>query len=327
MKDTIWITWEYQVRNRNLSKAINVPLYEIIHETKTTLGRYIKSSIATVRLIKRRKPSVVFHQSPSIVLAFLLTSLKPVFGYKIVVDVHNAGIKPGEGKYALLNALAKYSLLRANLLIIHNETVRKLIPCDDSRIFILPDPLPDTYLINKDTIQMDKFINILFICRWSADEPYEEVFKAAQILLNTEPNLRILITGKIPKHIQALELPKNIRLLGFVETKEYNRRLATAHGAIALTTRTDSLNCAGYEAMAHEVPMILSDSPVLRNFFFRGYLFTQNTAPDIASNIKDLVAHRCELKEELAKHKRAYANQYAAKIKNFNKRVNDLINL
>ncbi|MAI63399.1 MAG: hypothetical protein CL600_00715 [Alteromonas sp.] len=325
MKDMIWITWEYQVRNRNLSKAINVPLYEIIHETKTTTGRYIKSSIATLQLIKRQRPQVVFHQSPSIVLAFLLALLKPFFGYKIVVDVHNAGIKPAEGKYGLLNAFAKFSLLRANLLIIHNEAVRKLIPCDDSRIFILPDPLPSTCPMDKTTINKNEFVNILFICRWSADEPYEEVFKAARLLFDIKPNVRILITGKIPKHIQTLELPENIQLLGFVETEEYNRRLVTAHGALALTTRTDSLNCAGYEAMACEVPMILSDSQVLRDFFSRGYIYTQNTATDIASNIQRLIAQRDELKEEIGKQKRIYSNEYTAKIENLKKHVNALI--
>ena len=64
----VWITWEQQRRNAGVAAALDVPLYECALRYRG-LRRYAVSLAWTFRLLRERRPEVVFVQNPSIVLA------------------------------------------------------------------------------------------------------------------------------------------------------------------------------------------------------------------------------------------------------------------
>jgi glycosyltransferase involved in cell wall biosynthesis len=54
---------------------------------------------------------------------------------------------------------------------------------------------------------------------------------------------------------------------------------------MVLTEFTDCMVCGAYEAVALRVPLILSDTPVLREWFDQGVVFTKNNSSKIADAI------------------------------------------
>lgn len=317
--NAVWITWEYQVRNRNLSNALKVPLVEFDFDDYHRIVRYFFCTLATIKLLLVRKPRIVIHQSPSIFLAMLIAMLRPIFKYKVVMDVHNAGVRPAEGKYKILNWLARFSLKRADLVIFHNNIVASSVPdVQRNRVIVLADPLPAADLRSGSSVHSthEKF-KVLFICRWAEDEPYEEVLKAASVLAKGDYKIEITCTGKVPSKVLSQSMPVNVCLAGFVSNTEYSALLNSTHCVLALTTRKDSLNCAAYEGMAHEKPTILSNSPLLKRFFGMGYLYTDNNASDIVTNI--LVAR--DDFERLSQHIRAKKKMYQ---ESYSKEINNL---
>ena len=68
---------------------------------------------------------------------------------------------------------------------------------------------------------------------------------------------------------------------GFVPEDEYLALLQGADAIIDLTTREDCLVCGGYEGVAVERPLILSDTAAIRSYFSDGVRYTDNSADDL----------------------------------------------
>lgn len=283
----IWITWEDQVRNRSLASELGIPLFEIV-EAGSRPMRYLRSVAKTIRLIHRKKPAVVFHQNPSIVLGILVLLLKPLYKYKNVSDNHNAGIFPLEGKSGLLNRIGRTIFNYSDTAILHNEQIRgELASEKQNQVIVLPDPIPKIEPSDQ-AVQPSTPPAFVFICLWGQDEPYEQVFKAAE-LLNKHSDVVIKVTGNPPEQIRRTKLPDNIQLTGFVSRESYEEMLSNCTGILALTTRKNSLNCAGYEALAVGKPCILSDSETLQNFFGDAMVYTDNSPENIAEAVMTIL--------------------------------------
>lgn len=289
MRDTkrIWFTWEIQRRNRSMAKVLNMPFYELISKRKGLL-RYVELLYRTFVVIISVRPRVVFAQNPSIVLSLFVIILKPFFGYKVVIDEHNAGVFPAEGKSKVLTLISNYIMRQANLLLVTNDSLS--IHC--KRIggipFVMPDPLPLMAKACLDgVVTNDNRFRILFICTWAEDEPIEEVILAAnrldarqyQIRITGRPNLR---------YLENSQIPDSIKLLGYVSDEEYISEIFSVHAVIVLTNRENCLNCGAYESVSAGKPGILSDSAALKDYFSKGFIFTNNSQKDLVDKIHEL---------------------------------------
>src|SRR5207249_11301841 len=121
----IWISWERHRRSRELARALSVPLYEIVSRRSGRL-RSIDCALRTTGLLLRVRPSLLFVQNPSIQLATLASFLKPLFGYTLVVDRHS-NFDFSNTRDGLFNRLSNYGLRIADLTIVTNEAVQRLV--------------------------------------------------------------------------------------------------------------------------------------------------------------------------------------------------------
>ncbi|WP_405420067.1 glycosyltransferase [Marinobacter flavimaris] len=300
-KSVIWVTWEYQTRNRSLSGLLGIPLYEIVSE-KHGIRRYAESLLQTLRLIRSEKPDVVFCQNPSIVLSFFCVLLRKLFAYTVVVDEHNAGLFPLDGKSRLLNGIARYVVRKADAVIVTNTSLARQCTRWGGSPIILEDPLPDfvgQYSIEPPVSRSEKRgpFELLFICTWASDEPYTNVLQAAEAF--PEETLRITITGNPKGKADAAQVPTSVHLAGFLSKPDYVKQLASAHGVLVLTTRQDCLNCGAYEAVSLLKPGILSDTAALRRYFTGGFLFTDNSVESLKHNIRALIDEHHILQESV----------------------------
>lgn len=286
----VWITWEKQRRNEGISSALGAKLYEILCE-EGVCKRYLKSTWRTARILIRENPDLVIVQNPSLILATLAVILKPLLRYRCVVDAHNAGLFPLEGRSSLLNFLSNELQRRADLTIVTNEWLAEVVRRNRGRAAVLPDKIPQAPVTAP--FPLEGTTNIALVCSFGSDEPFAEVVEAARYL---PEGILIYVTGQYQGKVEPDTLPANMRLTGYLSEVQYWSLLGSADGVMVLTKRDDCLVCGAYEALAVEKPMILSDTKTLRGYFSKGGIYTASKAEDI----REAVVNFCRIKEQLA---------------------------
>ncbi len=290
-----WITWEKQIRNRSLSHKFNATLYEFDYQGNQLL-RYTKCIFNTLGILYKHRDGVIFVQMPSLVLAAVALISKPFFRFTLVVDAHNAGIFP-ENRW--MRALADIIIQKANFIIVTNQTLAEIVVARGGKALIIPDPLPN--LPDAETLRGLKIESgsVLFICSWASDEPFFEVFRAAEEL----SEFTFYVTGRSKgKELgYGRPLPKNIVLTGYLSDDDYHHRLATSEIILDLTTRENCLVCGAYEATALERPFIVSDKKAIREYFSKGCIYVENTTQDIVRGVIAMSAQHGQLKEQVVR--------------------------
>jgi len=294
MSKGIWITWEKQRRNKGISHALNWRLYEIAYDNKSKAYRYFISIIKTVSIILKENAQIVVAQNPSKILTFVVILLKKIFSYKAVIDAHNKGIFPLEGKSKLLMYFSNYFQRNADLTIVTNNTLKSIVESHNGKAYILPDKIPSIPEIAP--IPLHGRVNIVFICTFAEDEPYLEVIEAANKL---PEDIFIYVTGNFSGKIDDESVPNNVMMLGFVPDFEYWSILYSADIIMDLTTREGCLVCGAYEGVALIKPLILSDTKTIKSYFNKGCIYVEPTVISIVQGIKKAIKMRDKLSSEI----------------------------
>lgn len=308
----IWITWESQRRNKSLSKKLNAKYFEIL-TNKPWFIRYPVNLLKTLFIYRREQPHLIFVQNPSIVLALFSVLYGKFFNVPVVVDAHNAGVYPLEGASTCFNKIAIYIFRKASLTLVTNASLSEYVHENGGSAFVLPDPLPE-FPVPKKITQNNSTYSVLFICTWAADEPYLEVIKSAQ---NLDDSITIHITGKVrEKELQKIQslVARNINFTGFLPDEDYIALLYSSDIIIDLTTRENCLVCGAYEAVTSETPLILSDKRILREYFYKGVVFTDNNYIDISNNINYAINNHARLSQEIQQLKSELIEQWKTKL-------------
>ena len=113
---------------------------------------------------------------------------------------------------------------------------------------------------------------------------------------------QIYITGRLKPQDEALRqsAPPNVTFTGFVPEDRFIGLLHAATVVMDLTTRDNCLVCGAYEGVAAGKPLILSDSRATREYFSRGVVYTDNTPESIEQCLREALADRSRLAQEVA---------------------------
>lgn len=318
--NAVWISWETHTRSRSLSNALSIPIYEIV-VSGNRLYRYVVSIMKTFRLMGKKNPEVIFFQNPSIVLALILVLTRFIHKKKLIMDAHNAGVFPLEGRYRSLLIISRWLIQKVDLTIVTNNELAKVVSTLGGVAYIITDPIPELHCDSeeKESGRYPKGY-ILLICTWADDEPYNEVIKAMERLNYLEIELRI--TGNPPLEISRKLFNENIILEGFVSRRKYESLVCNSKLIIDLTTRKYCLVCGAYEAAAAGKPCILSDDKMARSVFRGGYLFTKNTEEAIAKSVENALNSLPTLEQKMRQFKLEYDSIMNKSIKEFKKTLN-----
>ena len=304
----VWITWGSYRRSRELARALNVSHYELefAHRKMT---KYIDLILRTWFILRNDRPEIVFCQNPSIVLSFFLVSVKRIFQFVLIVDAHNAGIFPFEERFSILNLMTRMIHRRADLTIVSNDRLKFVVEKADGRAFVLHDKIPSFHGISRRPLMGQE--NVLFICTFSEDEPYNEVIEAARKI---DRRTVIYVTGhrsRLPQEI--VDLPKNVIFTDFLPEDQYIEMIASADVIIDLTTRENCLVCGAYESIALGKPLIVSDTGALRELLPDGVLFTNNRSDDIADKIRLAIEDKMNLRANVRKLRESMETRWEEK--------------
>jgi len=196
------------------------------------------------------------------------------------------------------------------LTIVTNDQLAKEVAENGGRPFVLEDPIPQLKPTNR--IVLKGTHNIVFVCTFEKDEPYEEVIESAHYL---DTSICIYITGKYQKAEADIvkQAPLNVLFCGYLPEQEYVNLLQASDAVMDLTLMQDCLVCGAYEAVALEKPMILSDTFILRRYFYKGAVFTENNSRAIATSVTRAIRDRERLQYEVRELKQELETQWKGK--------------
>lgn len=309
MASRLWLTWEIQRRNRTLSKKLDAELHELISKKKGLL-RYCELIFRSYRLLIKQRPQLLFVQNPSLVLALWAVLNRPFFSYRLIVDAHNAGLYPAEGKSPWLSRVANFILRNADLTMVTNQPLASEVIKRGGRPFVLPDPLPELPASRKPDQPAKTNFALTCICTWAEDEPIKDVIDAVR---EFNDEVTLYITGRPPAWAQSMSRPEQVVLTGFLKEEAYLDLLGTSDALMVLTTRDNCLNCGAYEGVALEKPLVLSDTQVIRAYFDQGVVYTKADHHSIALAIRELMASSSSYQGQAAALKARLLTSWALK--------------
>jgi glycosyltransferase involved in cell wall biosynthesis len=228
-------------------------------------------------------------------------------GGVLVVDAHTRAVLRHDSVRPTFVALAR----RADVVIVASEALRARLAEHGVEALAIHDPLgrrSPTLAEGGGPAPRSRFV-VVFPAGWRDDEPVPALLEAARLV----PDIDIVITGR---STPALTVPANVRLTGYLDEDRYTTLLASAGAVLALTTRSMTMQRAGYEAMEHGRPLVASDTDVLREFFTAGTVFASPDAASLAAAIEEARRRAPELSAEMAvlREARVAEDQRAAEV-------------
>lgn len=145
--------------------------------------------------------------------------------------------------------------------------------------------------------------SFLFVCTFADDEPIPEVLEA----FARSPEFDVLVTGDFRKAgLDPARQPDNVKLLGFVEYREYLQYMAAATAVITLSRRDHIMQMAVEEAITLGVPVLTNHSPTLQEALGDAGHHVDISPGSIASGLRALVSRRRLMAEAAAvtRHRR-----------------------
>jgi glycosyltransferase involved in cell wall biosynthesis len=292
MVKSVWITWENQVRNRSMAKMLGAKLHVFAYGGKS-VKRYLICIYKTISALISEKPKIVYAQNPSIVLNYVLIFARFIFRYTLVSDAHFGGVIACNGSKLFQKALDLCNYF-VDLVIVTNKDHVNYIEALGGKAVICEDPLPDLEQYRTDD---ENDMHILYICSFDVDEPYEEAFKAADLL--KEEGFVMDVSGNYLKVNIAPGNYSSVNFLGYLPENAYYNKLFLSSVILDLTEYENCLVCGAYEAMSAEKPLVTSDTLSLKSYFTHGTIFTGHDAKSIADAIKSAYENRINLKDQI----------------------------
>lgn len=318
MKDVIFITWEKHQRTRTICTKLGIKLYEKISVHKG-LKRYISLCASTIKVIAKERPRVLVAQNPSVILCILALALRPFFRYQLFIDAHNEAVIPYIHNNTAFRFIARLLARKANLTIVTNSILAETVINHGGKPFILPDLLPASRNEPISLHSANDHFQITLISTYAPDEPYDEVFQA---ISNIPGNLKMFVTGRVPKNMDNKNIDPRIELTGYLSDQDYDALLHASDLIIDLTTMENCLVCGAYEALALEKPMILSKDPVNEELFPCAVL-TGNDAISISTAIKLAITDIKDIQRKTSVYKDKFSEKEQQNLSQFIEMIND----
>ena len=263
----------------------------------TILFKYIGQTFKTWYILLRDRPDAVFVMSPPVIAGLVVYPYCAIRGIPFVVDAHTGAFLDRRWRY--FQRLQLWLCRKAATTIVTNTFLSSMLEKNGGDATILPD-VPVRYPASDRSFEQEG-LSVAVICSFDYDEPVQVILETARTL----PDVTFLVTGN-PAKVQrmGLTLPPNLRLTGFLDNAAYGQLLRQADVVMALTTGKHKMLRAAYEAIYQGTPIIISDSPMLREEFAQGGIVVENSPEIIAAAVRRLQADPARYRQEVEELRR-----------------------
>jgi len=320
-----WV--KYQRRAASMQESLGYDLIFVDFNLKKKWLKpfdYLLKSCKTVKDIMLNRPAVLWVQLPPSPLLYIALFYKKINKHAIlIVDCHNGVFWGKWKKYLSVERLNQFDLI-----LVHNYLIKEIAEdfgLDREKLVILEDkPAIKNFSFE---VQGLSAINptVLMPCSFNADEPIDVVFEAARQI----PEITLLISGPKDKGKLLFDFskkPENVQLIGYLSLDDYEKVFRSSDVVLGLTTEDHIQLSVANEATGFEIPMVISDTPLLRNLFNKGAIYVETmNAHSIASGIKEALDHKDRLDREVKELKTERIQKWERMAQGLTERVNELL--
>lgn len=245
---------------------------------------YLSLAWRTLQLLRQRRPPVLWLQLPQLPLLWVALFYRFFFDRQVelVADCHNAVFRPPWSALPMGVAM----LSRCTAVLVHNRDVHVQalqmgVPADRLRVLEDVPPLrangalPPVPAAFKDRPHPW----VLYAGSLSSDEPVAEVLQAAHLLSAGV----MAITGRLSNAARnghnIERTPANVVFTDYVPVADFDALLMHCDVVLALT-RLDGIQLSVCnEALGFGRPMVVSDTPLLRELFGSAGVMVDSSNP------------------------------------------------
>ncbi len=255
--------------------------------------KYLMQAVHTLWVLARERPTAVHVQNPPFVCGLVVDLYCRISGARFITEFHSAAFGRA-WRWSL--PIQKYLARRAAMNIVTSDHWARIVGSWGGRTVVMHDPFLD--LPQGKVYRLGSGFNVAFIGTFAEDEPIDDVLSAARLV----PDVHFYITGDLDKAPVgvAADAPDNVTFTGFLDMNgEYLGLLREADAVMVLTTRDDTLQLAGCEAVAVGKPLVTSDWSYLRDLFGGVAIFVEPTSVAIARGVREVKERHAELIAEI----------------------------
>lgn len=255
---------------------------------RATALDYVNLARRTWRLLRERRPAVLWIQLPPVALLWVALAARRMLAprMKLVADCHNAMFRP---PWSRIPAGVGW-LRRCDAVLVHNDSVLRdalALGVPAARLRVLEDVPP--HVRDLDAASSAALPSalpetlprpwILLPGSFSVDEPIAELAEAARLM----PGATFIITGRTERaarHGHDLStLPSNVVTPGYLDRDSFDALMRTADLVLGLTRFEGVQLSVCNEAIGFGKPMVVSDTQVLRSLFSSACEMTPDHSP------------------------------------------------
>ena len=292
---------------------------------------YFVNSIKSFWYCLRQRPTIIWIQLAPTVLLYVAFLYKKLIDpeVRIIADCHNSMFNARWLSFPWALQL----LNSCDLVLTHNDVVLKTalsLNVDPSRLHRLetkPAQIDCRSAENaENTDQRSPYQRpwVLYPCSFDVDEPVSAVFKAARLM----PEITLVITGDVARGSgihDLTSLPPNVRLLGFISRSDFDRHVCMADIVMGLTTRDDIQLSVANEAVGAGKPVVISDTKLLRNLFYKGTVYVNPTDPaSISDGCQHALMNRDSLTAEVEQLRTEKIHRWLGQAEQIDARINSI---
>jgi glycosyltransferase involved in cell wall biosynthesis len=263
--------------------------------------KYCCQTIMTLALLVRHRYQLVFVQSPPVFAALAVYVYSLFARVCFVIDSHTESLLAPYWRWTL--PLHRFLSRRAIATMVTNEHLRQMIGLWRAHAFVLRD-VPITSSERRHIELQAAALTVAVVSSASHDEPIDQVLEVARTL----PDIAFYVTGDYrTRSLQDTveRAPINVHFVGYLPDEEYYGLLEMVQVVICLTTEDHTHQSGASDALWMGKPIITSDWPLLREYFDKGTVYSDNAADSIRQAVltikRDLPAYEadiCALKRE-----------------------------
>lgn len=291
--DIVVLAWtKISARQEDLAHQLSGRV-EIVYpdhrSSKNSVARYLLSAKQTICFLRRGSYEILIVTAPPVEAAlicavfrrrtkpFLLDSHPGAFG--LSGDVHSAK----------LQAVHRWLWRQATCVLVTTPELARTVQAGGGQALVFHEP-PARW-------QEDKRASILGDARASTgsrrvcvpfiftrDEPVEVLLAAAIHL----PDVEFRVTGNPERLPKEIEIPPNLTLVGFLDSKRFLKELSDSDVVLVLSTEPQSVMRTAYEAIRLGRPLVVSETEATRKYFPYA-LHTENSGLAVSKAIRALL--------------------------------------